>query len=114
MGDPVLTGISFNDAYRYMDWLLTLPEDEATTKCWTLGSKAAIMIAIGYPGELIVEGNLWVRWLFWALALVPFCSIVQELLVGLAGATNAEPNDTVRALIFRSQWVTVRLLRLRH
>jgi len=118
--DPVLTGIPFNDAYRYMDWLLTvplllmeivlvmkLPEDEATTKCWTLGSKAAIMIAIGYPGELIVEGNLWVRWLFWALALVPFCSIVQELLVGLAGATNAEPNDTVRALIFRSQWVTV-------
>merc|ERR1712078_511071 len=58
-------------------------------------------------GELIVEGDLWVRWLFWALAMVPFCSIVQELLVGLAAATNAEPDDKVRALIFRSQWVTV-------
>merc|ERR1711975_130290 len=23
--DPVLTGVPFNDAYRYMDWLLTVP-----------------------------------------------------------------------------------------
>merc|ERR1719213_226611 len=118
--DPALTGIPFNDAYRYMDWLLTvplllmeivlvmkLPEDEATTKCWKLGSKSALMIVLGYPGELIVEGSLWVRWMYWALAMVPFCSTVQELLVGLAAATSSEPDDKVRALIFRSQWVTV-------
>ena len=24
-GDPQLTGVPFNDAYRYMDWLLTVP-----------------------------------------------------------------------------------------
>merc|ERR1712203_215652 len=24
-GSPTLTGIPFNDAYRYMDWLLTVP-----------------------------------------------------------------------------------------
>merc|ERR1711972_766553 len=24
-GDPKLTGVPFNDAYRYMDWLLTVP-----------------------------------------------------------------------------------------
>merc|ERR1719163_2626753 len=23
--DPALTGVPFNDAYRYMDWLLTVP-----------------------------------------------------------------------------------------
>merc|ERR1719502_2262578 len=23
--DPILTGVPFNDAYRYMDWLLTVP-----------------------------------------------------------------------------------------
>ena len=23
--DPKLTGVPFNDAYRYMDWLLTVP-----------------------------------------------------------------------------------------
>merc|ERR1712039_1134361 len=25
VADPTLTGIPFNDAYRYMDWLLTVP-----------------------------------------------------------------------------------------
>merc|ERR1711988_523320 len=25
VGDPALTGVPFNDAYRYMDWLLTVP-----------------------------------------------------------------------------------------
>merc|ERR1711934_1324023 len=39
--------------------------------------------------------------------MVPFCYIVFELLVGLASATNSEPNEKVKALILRSQWVTV-------
>merc|ERR1711982_293958 len=68
VGEPVLTGVPFNDAYRYMDWLLTvpmllmeivlvmkLPADEASSKCLPLGTAAAVMIIIGYPGELIVE-----------------------------------------------------------
>jgi bacteriorhodopsin len=118
--DPRLTGIPFNDAYRYMDWLLTvpmllmeiilvmnLPEAQASSKCVTLGVSAALMIVAGYPGELIVEGNLTTRWHYWAAAMVPFCYIVFELLVGLSSATNMEPNDTVKALIKRSQWVTV-------
>jgi len=25
VGNPAITGIPFNDAYRYMDWLLTVP-----------------------------------------------------------------------------------------
>merc|ERR1712178_511588 len=82
--DPALTGIPFNDAYRYMDWLLTvpmllmeivlvmkLPADEATNKCTTLGVSSALMIIVGYPGELIVEGSLQTRWLYWGVALVP-------------------------------------------
>merc|ERR1711957_680568 len=40
--------------------------------------------------------------------MVPFCWIVQELLVGLvAAATFSETNDKVRSLVFRAQWVTV-------
>jgi len=118
--DPALTGIPFNDAYRYMDWLLTvpmllmeivlvmkLPADEATNKCTTLGVSSALMIIVGYPGELIVEGSLQTRWLYWGVALVPFCYIVYELLVGLAAATNAEANDKVKGLIFRAQYWTV-------
>merc|ERR1712127_204209 len=68
--NPQLTGVPFNDAYRYMDWLLTVPmllmeivlvmnltKEEASQKCWTLGSAAALMIVLGYPGEQIIEEN---------------------------------------------------------
>jgi len=118
--NPKLTGVPFNDAYRYMDWLLTVPlllmeivlvmkldAAAASSKCTTLGAAAALMIVLGYPGELIVEGNLGARWFYWALAMVPFLYIVYELLVGLSGATNAEEDSNVKALIQRAQLVTV-------
>jgi len=118
--DPELTGVPFNDAYRYMDWLLTVPMllmeivlvmklsgEEASRKCTTLGTAAALMIILGYPGELIVEGPLDTRWKFWFCAMVPFLYIVFELLVGLAAATASETDEEVRRLIFQAQWVTV-------
>jgi bacteriorhodopsin len=119
--NPTLTGVPFNDAYRYMDWLLTvpmllmeivlvmkLPAAEASSKCFTLGTAAAVMIMLGYPGELIVEGdNLIYRWLCWFLALIPFAYIVYELLVGLAEATDSESDETVRGLIKNAQIWTV-------
>ena len=59
------TGKPFNDAYRYMDWLLTVPlllielimvmglDDKTTTELSIkLGSAAALMILLGYPGEV--------------------------------------------------------------
>merc|ERR1719420_956413 len=118
--DPTLTGVPFNDAYRYMDWLLTvpmllmeivlvmkLPAAEASSKCLTLGTAAAVMIIVGYPGELIVEGDLIVRWLCWALAMVPFAYIVYELMVGLSDATNSEADENVRGLVKAAQVWTV-------
>merc|ERR1712146_829249 len=65
------------------------------------------MICIGYPGELVVEGNLGVRWFFWAAALVPFLYVVYELLVGMAAATNSETDPVVKQMIQRSQYWTV-------
>merc|ERR1712012_796131 len=69
--NPELTGVPFNDAYRYMDWLLTVPLllieillvmklDEATynEKSKTLGVASALMIVSGYYGELTVTGDL--------------------------------------------------------
>jgi len=118
--NPAKTGIPFNDAYRYMDWLLTVPmllmeivlcmkltPEQSRSKCITLGTAAAIMIIAGYPGELIVEGDLNTRWTYWGFAMVPFLYVVYELLVGLAAARNAETNSDVKDLIFRAQWVTV-------
>merc|ERR1712036_4706 len=73
--DPVLTGVPFNDAYRYMDWLLTVPlllieilfvmklsEEETKKKATYLGVASGLMICNGYYGELVVTGDLTPRW----------------------------------------------------
>merc|ERR1712094_50481 len=119
-GGPTLTGVSFNDAYRYMDWLLTvplllieivfvmkLPDDQIRNKSIALGVSSGLMICIGYPGELLVEGNLGVRWFYWAAALCPFLYVVYELLVGMAAATNSETDPVIKQMIQRSQYWTV-------
>merc|ERR1712110_887906 len=118
--DPKLTGIPFNDAYRYMDWLLTVPlllieiilvmklsPEEVSSKSWTLGVVSAMMIAVGYPGELVVTGDLAPRWVCWALSMSFFLYIVYELLVGLSAATSSEDNPEIKAKIQSAQVMTV-------
>jgi len=120
IGDPVLTGVPFNDAYRYMDWLLTVPLllieillvmklDEATYSCKSksLGISAALMIVSGYYGELFVSGNLAPRWICWFVSMLFFLYIVYELLVGLAAATGAESDPVIKSKIQLSQVMTV-------
>jgi len=123
LGDanPQLTGVPFNDAYRYMDWLLTVPmllmeivlvmnltKEEASQKCLTLGAAAALMIVLGYPGELLIEEKeLGTRWFYWALAMLPFLFIIQQLLVGLADATSKESDSAISEKIRLAQVVTV-------
>merc|ERR1711997_1135325 len=119
--DPQLTGVPFNDAYRYMDWLLTVPmllmeivlvmnlsPQEANEKCWTLGVISAVMIIVGYPGELIIdEKDLPTRWKYWGLAMLAFLYIVHTLLVGLADATMKESDPTISEKIRMAQIFTV-------
>merc|ERR1711901_147 len=70
------TGIAFNDAYRYVDWLLTvplllieivlvmrLPVAETFERCTVLGISSALMIINGYPGETTADPAT--RWCFW-------------------------------------------------
>jgi bacteriorhodopsin len=103
IGDPTVTGIPFNDAYRYMDWLLTVPlllleillvmdlsAEEHSSKAWTLGLGSALMIVSGYYGELVVTGDLTPRWVCWFLSMLFFLYIVKELMIGLSSATNKE------------------------
>merc|ERR1740117_931533 len=83
------------------------PTDSFNT-CLQLGVASALMIILGYPGELIIEADqLYMRWLFWALAMIPFLFVVEKLLVGLSTATQSETDLSVRSLIFKAQWVTV-------
>jgi bacteriorhodopsin len=120
IGDPELTGVPFNDAYRYMDWLLTVPLllieillvmklDEATyaVKSKTLGVSAALMIVTGYYGELTVSGDLTPRWVCWFISMAFFLYIVFELLVGLAGATASESDPVIKGKIQLAQVMTV-------
>jgi len=120
MGAPTLTGVPFNDAYRYMDWLLTvplllieillvmnLPEAQFSSKAWTLGLGSALMIVSGYYGELVVTGDLGPRWKCWGLSMLFFLYIVYELLVGLAAATNSETDPVVKGKIQTAQIMTV-------
>merc|ERR1711972_1134288 len=120
MAAPALTGVPFNDAYRYMDWLLTVPlllieillvmkfsEEEYSNKAWTLGAGSALMIVSGYYGELVVTGDLTPRWMCWFMSMVFFLYIVYELLVGLAAATNSETDPVIAGKIRTAQVMTV-------
>merc|ERR1711918_161372 len=84
------TGHSFNDAYRYVDWFLTVPlllieivlfmklsEAETFSQSLKLGFFSALMILNGYPGE--VSSSAGTRWGFWFLSMIPFCYIVFTL-----------------------------------
>merc|ERR1719203_58418 len=120
VGAPSLTGVPFNDAYRYMDWLLTVPlllieillvmklsDAEYSSKAWTLGVGSALMIVSGYYGELTVTGDLTPRWMCWFISMLFFLYIVYELLVGLSAATASEADPVVAGNIKTAQIMTV-------
>merc|ERR1711916_147182 len=120
VADPTLTGVPFNDAYRYMDWLLTVPlllieillvmnldEQTYSKKAWALGVGSALMIVSGYYGELVVTGDLTPRWICWFISMAFFLYIVYELLVGLAAATESEKDAVIKGKIKTAQVMTV-------
>ena len=111
------TGVAFNDAYRYVDWLLTvplllielilvmrLPAAESTQKATKLGVLAALMIILGYPGE--VSSDPGTRWLWWGLSMIPFLVIVFDLFVGLTKAVESQP-PSVRGIVNSARYITV-------
>lgn len=116
-GQIAATGIAFNQAYRYVDWLLTVPllmielilvmgltRSETWSKGVRLGLLAAIMVVLGYPGEISNDPST--RWVWWALAMIPFAWIVYELFAGLSDAIAKQPED-VRGLVNTARWLTV-------
>jgi bacteriorhodopsin len=116
-GQIRLTGVAFNDAYRYVDWLLTVPlllielilvmklsRAETVAKATKLGALAAVMVILGYPGEISSDPGT--RWLWWALAMIPFVVIVYDLFVGLKNSIDSQP-QSARGLVSAARWVTV-------
>ena len=111
------TGKPFNDAYRYVDWLLTvpllmielilimgLPKKETVSKATRLSVLAAIMVALGYPGEVATSDGT--RWIFWVLSMIPFLWIVYELVAGLSASIDKQP-AAVKDLVKGARTLTV-------
>jgi bacteriorhodopsin len=111
------TGVAFNDAYRYVDWLLTVPlllvelilvmrlsPAETVAKATKLGALAAIMVLLGYPGEIASDSGT--RWLWWSLSMIPFLIILFDLFVGLKASIESQPKEA-RGLVNLARWVTV-------
>ena len=103
---------AFNEAYRYVDWLLTVPlllvEVIAVLALAKAASKSLIMrlvpasaamIALGYPGEIATEQGTQIMW--GVLSTLPFLYILYVLFVELGKSLGNQPEgvaDSVKNL----------------
>ena len=116
-GVVAVSPVGFNDAYRYVDWFLTVPlllvelilvmglsRQETSSKVIRLGLLAALMVGLGYPGEIADAASG--RWLWGGLSMIPFLWIIYELFVGLSRSVEQQP-ESARGLVKTAIWVTV-------
>ena len=93
---------AFNEAYRYVDWLLTVPlllveviavlalaAAVAKSLITRLVPAAAAMIALGYPGEISSDQNTQV--LYGVLSTIPFLYILYVLFAELTKSLDRQP-----------------------
>jgi bacteriorhodopsin len=92
---------AFNDAYRYVDWLLTVPllvaelvavlrlERGAGSLTFRLVLGAALMVILGYPGEIATD--LGTRALWGTLSTIPFLYVVYVLFTELGTSIDRQP-----------------------
>lgn len=105
----IATGHPFNDAYRYADWLLTVPllmvevvavlalDRDTSKKLLTkLVIAAALMIATGYPGEIATDTTT--RLIWGTISTLPFLYILYVLWVELSRSMERQPEE-VKVLV---------------
>ena len=98
------SGTPFNDAYRYVDWLLTvplllvelvavlaLPKDQREGLFGKLAIAAFLMIALGYPGEVATDNVTRAVW--GTLSSIPFVYILMILWGKLGKAIEGQPGE---------------------
>ena len=101
-GEYVPSGKPFNDAYRYVDWMLTvplllveliavlaLPKKDREGLFGKLAIAAFLMIVLGYPGELTTE--IVPRAIWGTLSSIPFVYILWVLWGKLGAALSSQP-----------------------
>jgi bacteriorhodopsin len=111
-GAFVATKVPFNDFYRYADWLLTVPllmvelvavlalaKAQSSSLLKRLVVAAALMIALGYPGEAAIStGNSGAVWAWFGASMIPFLYILVTLFGALSKAAAEQPLQ-VKALL---------------
>jgi bacteriorhodopsin len=98
-----------NEGYRYADWLITVPllviellivlgvaNEIRKGLMWKLVPATVLMIALGYPGETSADNGT--KWLWWALAMVPFIYILYVLYGQLQAAAQRESGPIAKAI----------------
>jgi bacteriorhodopsin len=109
-GEYVQTGAPFNEGYRYVDWLLTVPLllaelvvvlklAKSTTRSLLvrLTIAAVAMIALGWPGEL-ADPDSTARTLWGVASTIPFLYILYVLFVELGRSLDRQ-SPQVRKLV---------------
>jgi hypothetical protein len=109
-GEYVQTGAPFNEGYRYVDWLLTVPLllaelvvvlklAKSTTRSLLirLTIAAIAMIALGWPGEL-ADPDSTARTLWGIASTIPFLYILYVLFVELGRSLDRQ-SPQVRKLV---------------
>ncbi len=117
----VSTGKPFNDAYRYVDWLLTVPllmvelvlvlgltKQLTKSLIAKLGIAAFLMIALGYPGEIDRESTELFsnRGLWGFLSTIPFVYILVVVIKHLREAM-AKSNREIAVLLRNTGLLTL-------
>jgi bacteriorhodopsin len=108
---------AFNEGYRYVDWILTVPlllveviavlalAREASKSLITrLVPASAAMIALGYPGEISVDSGTKVLW--GVLSTLPFLYILYVLFVELGKSLDRQP-EGVAATVGRLRMLLI-------
>ena len=116
MAQTFMSGVEgthpFNDGYRYVDWLITVPlllaelvlvlrleAAQSRSLLTRLVVAAVLMIVLGYPGEISPASELMgARGLWFVLSMIPFLYILWILFGELTRSLDRQ-SDRVKGLV---------------
>jgi len=108
----LVKGDGFNEGYRYVDWLLTvplllfetvavlaLPRKTRSSLLWKLIPASILMIVLGYPGEIMGADSFASMKTVWGvLSTIPFLYILYVLFVEMTKASSTQPTQVGKEL----------------
>lgn len=115
--DDYLGGIlPFNEGYRYVDWLITVPlllaelvlvlrldKEKTRSLIARLAVASILMIALGYPGEMSPNGST-ARIVWGIVSLIPFLYILYVLFVEMTKSLDNQPAG-IKSLVSGLRWI---------